>query len=304
LVVDRARGYVDVFVEGTRLLHLPIADAVLTSGADSFIGVGYIENTTSVGNMGVASLLYSTRYESWIPTDGLPSTGLFTLESVGSPGIALGQALTLTCSSGNKSSYSTPIEIYPETGLFLETTVQVQPVTGTLATIGTMQSGAGISFDTVEKKLTLGFFDCGIHGPIVGIIPGSGSASDILSQTELGRSFSIRHDWSQESTYRILYRPYKSIDVYVNNFKGPPRLSIPWRNNYLGFDLPEYDTVAPKLYFGQLDSDVDGAISIWKNIQWGESSGVGMTVKIDPTTLGENTFGGKLMVFNSFDEQP
>lgn len=312
LIIDRLRDSLDVYVEGTLILHTQVGAVLPASNGDPSISIGHIESTASLGSLGLAKLTYVTRYGAWDVSDqnypDAAEVGWFNSNEMGAPQVEfnlVGESeptdLAIICGLGDAKSYildSSRLSIYPETGLYVEASVAVDSTSPFV--------DAGILIDTEFVRVYLSFFNCGLHGLKVGVLPGSGAADDIINQTELGRKFSVSHDWTVMSTYRLLVRPYKSIDLYINNFKGLPILSIPWRNNYEGFDLPQSDSFGASLAFGHIDSMGEGAsssITYWKNFRWGESRGMDVSVSVDPKTLGANTFGGTLLVFNSFDEQ-
>ena len=164
---------------------------------------------------------------------------------------------------------------------------------------------AGLTLFLGNKRVFVGFFDCGSMGRKIGIVPGSGSDVDILTQTALGKSFSASVDWSLPNKYRISVKANDSIKVWAGTVIGDPIITIPWRNAVDGFDLP-LDITAPALAFGHFPNFLttsSSSTTLWKYVRWGYSNGFDVAVQqMYPDGYPKYLFGGREFILSGFDE--
>jgi hypothetical protein len=152
----------------------------------------------------------------------------------------------------------------------------------------------------------LAFFDCGIGGRKIGVVPGSGSESDILNQTPLGIKFSSEVDWTVLNQYRVVVQAFQSIRVWAGSFMAEPLITIPWRNATDGFDLP-LDVTTPGVAFGHFNHFTlpSSSTTKWKFFRWGHSNGYEVAVgQKFSSGVPSYAFGGKAFILSEFNESP
>jgi len=160
------------------------------------------------------------------------------------------------------------------------------------------KTGLGVNIYLGYKKIQLGFYDCGIHGKFIGIIPGTGTEEDILNQTALGRRFSTKVDWTKFINYRICLVGNRFIKVWVSSLMTEADIIIPWDK---GFDLPREEG-ATAIEFGHF-SELEASESAWKKFRWGSSTGFDLAVSQNfPNGLKSYHFNGRAFVFTEFGE--
>ncbi len=164
---------------------------------------------------------------------------------------------------------------------------------------------AGLTLFLGNKRVFVGFYDCGAMGRKIGIVPGSGSDVDIMTQTALGKNFSAAVDWSLPNKYRISVRPNDSIKVWSGSVIGDPLITIPWRNAVDGFDLP-LDVTSPAVAFGHFPNFLttsSSSTTLWKYVRWGYSNGFDVAVQQTyPNGYPKYLFGGREFILSEFDE--
>lgn len=313
LTLDRLRNEICVFGEDMDepALILPtgsttIPPASLSTGR--FI-IGSLTDLPAAGRLDVSNLLYLPKYRSWEGRDvankkpddpSFNSNVRFTeysaLDSLGSTAMSSGY-LTITKSSFNLGSYrlySLPQDLGEVKGFLADFKVIVDSYAGSTSdTASNTDTGLGLRFYLGNKVVQVGFFDCGIYGRKVGIIPGSGSANDIINQTPLGRNFSVSADWFTELSYRLVVKGFDSIQLWVGTTIGPPAIEISWRNDLDGFDLPN-DTSPAGIEFGHFNQ-ITSSVSRWRYLRWGISNGYETAIQpLFPQGEPDYLFGGRV----------
>jgi len=159
---------------------------------------------------------------------------------------------------------------------------------------------SGVTIELGNKVLQLRCFECGLLGKFIGIIPGSGSVTDILTQNALGQAFSAPVDWTSRLRYRLVVRGGHSIELWVGTTMQSPVISIPWRDLSQEFDLP-LSVAAPSIAFGHFSNDTVSEVK-WYHFRYGISNGYEVSVSHQydgepPAYL----FGGSVLVRSEFD---
>jgi hypothetical protein len=316
LVVDRIRGRVSVFVDGVRYLDEAIVDmpASVSGGRFAF---GHVEMSATKAKHNIAFLSYLSRFAAWeIDEQLLPSASpaVFTLEMNGTtiqslyPPTPDASELRIEKvdfnSLNSRCFYKRLLPTFDERfGMQMDFRAKVLSYTNSDGTpfAKNMWVGSGAQVFLGNKKLHLGFFDCGASGRFIGVIPGSGNVEDIIKQTALGKSFSYPVDWSIASTYRLSYRPFDKIEIWVDNIPSGPVLTIPWLNDTDGFDLPQ-DTSVAAVAFGHFDQYASSSTA-WEFFRYGV--GNGFEVSVEPlfqSPMPGYLFGGRTLIQTEFDE--
>lgn len=318
LVVDRVRGRVSLFIDGVRYLDQSLASMPASiSPVGGRVAFGHLESSVAKAKMNVAFFNYLTRYVAWeIDEQLLPDAApaAFTLVSSGVGGEIL-QPVTPPSTElqigksgfgvvGSKRYYKRDLPTFDERhGIQIDFRAKVMAYTDRLGTsfAKNIWVGAGVQVFLGNKKLHLGFFDGGVNGRFIGILPGSGTVADIANQTALGRQFSAPADWMAYNFYRLSYKPNEKIEVWVDNIPSGPVISIPWLNDTDGFDLPQ-DVTTAAVAFGHFDSD-PSSTTAWEFFRYGW--GNGYEIAIEPRFedgLKGYLFGGRSLTQVEFDE--
>lgn len=313
LVVDRVRYTVSVFVDGVRYINRTLSAVPgSVSPVGGRVAFGHLEASSAQAKLNVSFLSYLTRYVAWeLDETLLPDTSpaAFVLDSSGLGSSVLNPSeLIITKpefnSLGTRQFYYKTIPTFDERhGLQADFRVKVKSYTDRIGTAFAKSTlvGSGIQVFLGNKRLHLGFFDCGASGRFVGIVPGSGTADDLVNQTALGKKFSAPIEWTLATTYRLTYRPYQSIDVWVNNIPSGPVISIPWRDDTNGFDLPTDSSIAA-VAFGHFEEDTSSETS-WEFFRYGFSNGYEVAVEpLFENGLRGYLFGGRSLIQTEFDE--
>lgn len=313
LVVDRVRGKVSLFVDGVRYLNENLASMPpSTSPVGGRVAFGHVEFSQVKAKLNVAFLSYLSRYVAWeLDEAALPDVApaAFTLTSTGT-GFQTVTATELQIgksdfnSLGSRRYYSKLLPVFDERyGMQVDFKVKVASYTDRLGTAYAKKTwaGSGIQVALGNKKLHLGFFDCGPNGRVIGIIPGGGNIEDIINQTKLGRAYSAQIDWTASKFYRLIYRPYDRIEVLIDNVPTGPLITIPWQNDTDGFALPA-DPSIPAIAFGHFDESTSST-TWWEYFRYGVGNGyeVAVTPRFD-APLKSYLFGGRALVQSEFDE--
>lgn len=318
LVVDRIRGRVSVFVDGVRYIDEALASMpASTSPTGGRVAFGHLESSSAKAKHNVAFLNYQTRYVAWeLDEQLLPSAtpAVFTLDAVGTGSQVLSPAAPDATelriakadfnSLNSRRFYRRLLPTFDERrGAQIDFRVKVLGYTDINGTVFAKktQVGSGVQLFLGNKSLGVHFYDCGANGRVVGILPGSGNWEDIVNQTALGKSFSYPVDWAVSTLYRVMYKPYDKIEVWVDNVPSGPVITVPWRNDTDGFDLPQDVTIAG-IAFGHFNEDV-ASTTAWEFFRYGISNGY--EVAIEPlfeSPLKGYLFGGRTLVQSEFSE--
>jgi hypothetical protein len=318
LVVDRRRGVVDLYSvdERTPILTVPLASIFPISAGENKIEFGHLTVLPTIGYMDVQFLNYLSTYIAWEGRDGLmpDDAGLdagarFTptvTDTGGSSSISNG-VLTIFKKSINTSLSKRFYKINQSFDIVRGIQVDFAAKVLTYNAASGEQFGAnspvgaGVTLYLGTKRLQIDFFDCGIYGRRIGVIPGSGSLADILNQTPLGKKYSAPVDWTLDNYYRVVVRPYESISIYTGSVAGDPALVLPWIDDTTGFDLP-LDITTPGLAFGHFN-ELTSTTMNWSYIRWGLSHGYDVSIShLYPDGYPSYLFSGKELVLSDFNE--
>jgi hypothetical protein len=161
--------------------------------------------------------------------------------------------------------------------------------------------GAELGVFFGHRALRVGFYACGAHGRKVAILPGSGTETDILDQTPLGRRFSASVDWLEVHDYRLVVKGYSGIELYVDRDPSPA-ISLPWVAFGEDFDLPHaFDSAS--LVFGNTHVDLP-CKSYWEYVRYSISRGLDVSVRqMYPQQPTSSHFGGICLFLVDWDDQ-
>lgn len=291
LVADRVRDELRLEVDDEVVLSKQLSMAQLPATAAngrSRIRFGHVFDLHTQGTFSLALLNYFQRFLAYEVSDGsLPeaATLYFTKDFSSDASSTLvsstdGKIVSIKKvgfdSLGTKAKYTRTYDFGENKGSYLEFKARVADYADVHGTpfASRTEVGAGVEVRLGNKVLHFGFFECGLHGKRIGILPGSGSADDIIEQTDLGRRFSAAYDWSESHTYRIIFLPYKRVEVWVESVAGEPAIVLPWSS--AGFDLPAESSL-PSFSFGHLTEN-EASTSEWSFIRWGSSNGYEVAV--------------------------
>lgn len=282
------------------------------------VGIGHPYLDTYTAELKLREVNYLTRYLAWEGEDSLlpDSTALdagvrFTRFSNGggSQGVdGVGVAIVKTgfLSSSEYRYYKINQSFNNVGGLQIDFGTTLIAYTDELGQIGAANIGidAGLIVYLGDKRLYLNFFDCGAYGKRIGILSPSCTETDILNQTAVGKTRSFAVDWSQFHRYRLSVRAFQGIDIWVDDFAAAPVLSLPWRNNTDGFDLP-LDITSPAFAFGHFNllSTPTSSTTEWQYFRWGFSNGFEVAIQQHyPDGYPKYLFGGREFILSEFDE--
>lgn len=319
MTVDRRRDTVFLEVEEERILELPLTsvfpNARIVKGRVLF---GHILPTIEPGEINVASISYLSTYRAWETEDNLlPPAALvsttdpgnpFALVSSGSGSDSISTAsliINKTAFNLNNSKryYSKPEPFADTQGIQVDFNARVSNFLGVLGNQFEPNSavGAGLKLFLGNKVVDIGFYECGTNGRVIAILPGSGTKDDIIKQTTLGRKFSAQVDWTESRRYRVVYKAYDRLEIWIDSIVAAPVISIPWSSDTDGFDLPN-DNSTPALAFGHFD-ELTSSVTEWKFIRWGQGHGYDVSVTQNYVEEIEGFhFGGKAFVLTEFGE--
>jgi hypothetical protein len=306
MTYDRPRGRLLVDVEGVRSLDLLVPQdiALPTSNVagKGRVRFGHLIDVNSGGDFAASFVNFMSEYLAYEAADGVlpPAAAVpFTQYVVGAGTFSLVDGAVLI----EKPEYAAPLTyaMYRRNhpvdawrGAFLEFTSKVSFYTdqfGTSLPKNTF-TGVAVTLHMGSQRLQLGFYDAGAHGRLIGILSKDGTHEDIINQTDLGRRFSFRTDWLDEHTYRVHYKPYDRIEIWVDTVVGPPALIIPWESE----DMLAADTGVPTgVSFGHV-SENQSSRSQWKSVRYGITTGFDVGVqKVYEGEPSDAQFGGKAM---------
>lgn len=313
--VDRLRSKVNLYVSGVLKASAALTDFSAFAG-DPNLSVGFIYDTLREGDFYLRALKYLTRYFAWegtvedgtdglVPSDGsLPAAARFTLSSSGT-GSSIIDAGTLVLdkteyvSELSKRYYTKAGDFSEIGGAWVEFSLKVDSYTGgTGAPEANLALGAGLALSLGNKRVEVGLFDCGTGGRKIGIIPGSGTVDDIIDGTALGLRFSAVADWGSEVKCRLELIGRDKITLYIDDVAA---ITIPWRNDVDGFDLPT-EVATAAISFGHFTGTTSSKVR-WRFVRWGMSNGFDATVKQNyPDGHPDYLFGGRVYLVSEFDE--
>jgi len=317
MIVDRLRGKVAVFADGVRVLNENIAAMPASVAAGGRVAFGHLVPSASRGKHNLGFLNYLSRYQAWeideqllpevSPVGMTPSvfgTGYIELDPI-LPATATHLTIAKTAFGifNSRSYYHKTMTFDERAGVFVDFRVRVLSYADRVGTTYAKNTwvGSGVQVFFGNKSLHLGFFDCGAHGRYIGVIPGSGTVDDIINQTALGRSHSFPIEWTEMVSYRLVYRAYNSIEVWVDNIQSGPVITIPWVDDTNGFDLPQ-DLTASSIAFGHFDRDA-ASTTAWEFFRFGFSNGYEISVQPDfGTNPPSYLFGGRSLIQSEFSE--
>lgn len=280
--------------------------------------VGHPYASTNQAELRFSHVSYLPRYLAWEAEDSLKpddttvDSGVrFTKSAVGGGGEGISPfGITIVKSgftSGTEYRYYKRTQAFDNVGSvqvdFAANLVEFTNENGQISAANTAID-AGLVIFLGDKRVYLNFFDCGAFGKKLGIIPGSGTPQDILSQTALGKSFSTAADWTGYNTFRVVVRSFESIQVWVGDVTKAPAITIPWRNTVDGFDLP-LDITSPAIAFGHFNflSNPSSSTTNWRYVRWGYSNGYDVAVSQQyPDGHPKYLFGGREFLLSAFDE--
>ena len=311
VLVDREvhPNTVSLLVDEVEIIKKNISDLAAFPDTEGRALFGFLANNLSRGALDIGFLRYCPRYQGWgmeqgVQPDGLPSP--FTKVSDGTNSVTEDSDSELVLAKGDFGvaatalTYSRNEDLEPYKGIQVDFSTRILSYSdGDGATFARgCWLGCGVTLYLSEFKLHLGFFDCGPYGRRVGIIPGSGSIDDILNLTNLGSQFSAQVDWTQPTLYRLVYKAFDSIKVYIGDVVTEPSIVIPWTG---AFDLP-IDSTTPGVAFGHFDSQASST-SAWKYFRYGISNGFEAALTpLFPNGIPSYAFGGRVSIQMGFDE--
>ena len=306
MVVDRFRDKITLYVDGKVLIQpITLSSATLPPTALRRVNFGYVYPAAAPGEMQIAKIDHLTRYTAWEGSDLLlpdavlqPVAARYTKVATGAGSVSGFVTIDKTAVgvSGSHLFYERDADFGEYLGSQVDVKVRVAGYKNSSGRsfASRADTGVGVELRLGAKLLHLGFYDCGIYGRRVGIVPGSGSVDDILDLTLLGSKFSTLVDWTKKDLYRVMIRAFKSIDVIVGPPESPPVISIPWRGNGLGFDLPE-DATPSSIAFGHF-AEGPSSTTEWDYVRYGLSCGYDHVVRQTfPTGLKSYHFSGRAL---------
>jgi hypothetical protein len=312
LIVDRSRNKVLLFVDnqGTPVSSISMAS---TFPASVFAGgkvlVGHVLQSTGTGSLNIHTLNYWPRYKGWegidnlLPDDvGIGNTIRFspTISGGGSSSMVGSSYVNISSNSvGGIAKYFKGEPLTIDSGITVDFKTSITAYTNSVGTrfSKNTQLSAMLNIYLASRRMQFGFFDCGVHGRKVAILP-SGGASEILNQTSLGRLYSADCDWTQAQDYRITVKAFEGIKVWVGSTVVSPVISIPWNGDY---DLP-VDSSSSGIEFGHTNTS-GSSTSKWYYMRWGTSNGMDLSVVSSyPNGYKSYLFGGRIYSLVSFAE--
>lgn len=321
LSVDKTRGKVSLVVDGELVLEVSTAGTFPPSdGHGGRVMFGDLAPVDSRGFTRFVEVNYGPRFQSWEYTDQtLPTAAPYSWTQVGPANGAAASTIWWNGAPPNATSlvidkedplkngsaiYYSKAEDFADTkGFFVDFETEFAYYADS--------SGHGFGSETAietgltiflgNKVLKLRFFECGIFGKFIGIVPGSGTVQDIVKQTALGQRFSASLDWIKKTKYRLEYLPYHYIRVWAVTTLQEPLIDIPWRNIQEGFDLP-VSVATPAIQFGHFSDETVSEVR-WTYLRYGISNGYEISVKHKyDGELPPYLFNGPLFVRSEFDE--
>ncbi len=321
LVVDRLRpvgiggGRVELQVDEEVVLARNLASDVFppTTG-DGVVRFGHLGLPSAQGKLKISRINYLPRYLAWEAVDlltpedlGINARVRFTENStgLGSGSIVGGELILEKSDVGGSSKFVFEKgQAFSEIdGQQVDFKMKIESITDSGGQNFPKNSESGITLSVFlgNKKVEVGFFDCGPYGRYVAVLPPSGLASDVIQQTDVGRQYSAPVDWSIMTQYRLVIKGHDRIELTIGSPLSPPSISIPWRDSVRGFDLP-LDITTPKLSFGHSGAGT-ASVSRWEYVRWGLSNGFDVAVQQQyPNGYPKYLFGGRAFIKSEFDQ--
>lgn len=322
LVVDRLRP---AGLGGGKALLVVDEETVVTtdlstdtfpasSSSTGFIRFGHLGLPNAKSSLRLGSITYLPRYLAWEGVDqltpddaGINSRVLFTLDADGLGSHSIVDNAVEISKGGlggmtkRQFTKNQPFaEVDGQVIDFKMSIVSMQDFGGETFPKNTA-SGVALTVFLGNKKVEIGFYDCGTYGRHVAILPTSGLESDIIEQTEIGRMYSAPLDWTRPNIFRLVIKGREELSLRVGSVLSPPVISVDWQDDTLGFDLPE-DVSTPRLVFGHKESQTS-SVSRWDYIRWGLSDGFEIAVQQEyPDGYPKYLFGGRVMIKSEFEE--
>lgn len=318
LLVDRRRpggGKVDVMVDDVVVVSEPLSSTFpASSSATGLVRVGQLGLPNAIGQVNLGILNYLPRYLAWEGVDtltpdngGLDAQVKFTLSQTGGGGhsmVGTNVEIQKTASGGsNHYTFVNNQDFGEVDGMLLDWQVQIETYTdlGGQVFASNTPVGATMTVYLGNKKVEIGFYDCGVHGKMVAILPSSGDVNDIINQTDIGSPLSFPLDWTQMNQFRLVVKGHDRIDLTIGAKTDPVSISLKWRNDTDGFDLPE-DISTPRIVFGHSYFPTTSK-SLWSFVRWGMSNGFEIAVQQEyPNGYPKALFGGRALFKSVFDE--
>lgn len=322
LVVDRLRpaaigGKVDLFVDEELVSSSELSDPFPSApSAAGRIRFGHLGLPNAVGSLNISKITYLQRYLAWEGVDaltpddvGMDARVKFVTESAGAATVTFaGSKLVMTKTSaggGSKLLFRKDQDFSEVEGMMVDFSVGIDSYAdlGGASFAPNMATGVTLTIYLGNKKVQVGFYDCGPYGRRIGILPSNGLPDDILQQTLVGRERSAPHDWTVETQIRLIVKGKDRIELVIGSPISPPSIIIPWRNDTEGFDLP-VDVSTPRIVFGHSGGDTTST-SRWGFVRWGLSDGFEVAVQQKyPNGYPKYLFGGRAFIKSEFEEAP
>lgn len=322
LLIDRRRpaslggGKAQLVVDEEVVLTTDLSTDVfpVASSPVGMIRIGHLGLFNATSKLNIAMLNYLPRYLAWegvdllLPDDvGIDSGVKFTQDIVGlGTGSMTGSELVIEKTSTGGSSalgYHKDQQFAEVDGTLVDFRVRVDTYSdfGGEAFASRSPAGTRLVVFLGNKKVEVGFFDCGVYGRMVGILPRSGDVNDIINQTDVGKVHSAPVDWSRMTSYRLTIKGYDRIELTIGSPVSPPSIVLNWVDNTSGFELPA-DVSTPRLAFGHYDHNTTSK-STWQYVRWGLSNGFETAIQQEyPNGYPKYLFGGRLLIKTEFDE--
>jgi hypothetical protein len=322
LVVDRRRpvgiggGKAQLYVDEELTLTTDLsADTFPPSSSPTGLArIGQLGLIAATSRIKLAMLNYLPRYLAWEGVDNLlPDAGgldagvQFTLDKsgLGSEVMSGGSVVIekTATTGGTKNTYVKNQAFGEVDGMQIDFRVQVEAYAdaGGFQFAQNSPTGVTLTIFLGNKKVEVGFYDCGPFGRMVAILPSTGDISDIIQQTVIGQPFSASHDWTEMTDFRLIVKGHDRIDLIIGAKTNPPAISIPWREDTNGFDLPA-NVSTPRIVFGH-SYESTSSKSRWAFLRWGLSNGFDIALQQEyPDGYPKYLFGGRALIKSVFDE--
>lgn len=325
MILDRTRSKLRLYIDGSHIATYTVGTDFLpryaSSGSQGRVRLGHLLDLDTRGDFILSLVNFQGRYlayeaeENQAPTDANPA---FTADISGSGTSVMGtdekEGNVLVVSKPDnaavfsKTTYFSSYDFSEFKGAFVEMRVRVPFYTDLYGTplAKNVFTGVGVRLHMGTSFLQLGFYDAGIHGRMFGIDFDYDYDNDfdgeaaILQQTGTGKLRSVQIDWTEWQTYRIHYRAYDSIQVWVGSIVSDPTIVIPWTQR--GFRLNSQSVPKFGIEFGHLSAD-EASLSHWSFLRWGTSSGYDISVEqLFPNGPKDYQFDGKSLYQVSFGD--
>lgn len=322
LVVDRRRpaglggGKALLYVDEELTLTTDLDTDVFPSSpsATGKIHIGHLGLNAATSKLKLAQLRYLSRYLAWEGTDnllpddaGLDSGVLFTLDKngFGSQVMGGGNVIIEKSSLGGitKNTFVRNQAFGEVDGMQIDFQAQVDLYADSGGAQFPRNSPTGVTLTVYlgNKKVEVGFYDCGAHGRMVAILPSTGDIADIINQTAVGTALSAPIDWTEMNQFRLVVKGHDRLELIIGAKTNPPSITLPWKSDTDGFDLPA-SVSTPRIVFGHSYPDTT-SISKWSFLRWGLSNGFDVSMQQEyPDGYPKYLFGGRAFIKSVFDE--